>query len=66
MTTAGEFRRRRCRIRSGVTRSRRNCIFDTLEEEVVPLYYERDGAGFFARVGAAQQTRHEHRDPALQ
>ena len=41
-------------------------ILDTLEEEVLPLYYGGDESGCSAGVGAAQQARHDDRHPALQ
>ena len=31
-------------------------IFDTIEEEVLPLYYGRNGCGVLARMGQAQQA----------
>ena len=34
-------------------------ILDTLEEEVVPLYYDANEDGLLARVGPPQQARHD-------
>ena len=47
-TTAGAFRRPPCRIRERRDALEAELIFDTLEEEVVPLYYARNGDGYSA------------------
>ncbi len=41
-------------------------ILDTLEEEVVPLYYDAQRGGLLARMGASQQARDDDRDSAVQ
>ena len=41
-------------------------LLDTLEEEVIPLYYAAQRQRLLPRVGAALQARGHDRDPALQ
>ncbi len=45
-TTAGAFRPSTCRTPSGAMRSNAELLYDTLEEEALPLYYARNAAGF--------------------